>query len=116
MIRTFIELPTFSKRWSDLGFSDVELRILQIELLKNPEAGVIMQGTGGVRKVRVAFDKRGKSGSARVCYIDFADAEKIYLLTAYAKQEKGNLSDDEKNNIRKLVKILKSEVSKGVIR
>ena len=56
MIRKFVEVPSFTKRWSDLGFDDDDLMELQKMLLKNPEAGDIMQGTGGLRKVRVAFE------------------------------------------------------------
>ncbi len=48
MIRTFIEVPLFTKRWKDMGLGDDELKALQIMLLKNPEVGVVMEGTGGV--------------------------------------------------------------------
>jgi hypothetical protein len=115
MTRTFIEVPTFTKRWKELGFSDEELRRFQIELLKNPEMGDIMQGTGGVRKARLASETRGKSGNARICYVDFSAFGKIYLITVYTKKEKENLTDKEKNIIRKLVKILKTEAGGGSI-
>ena len=65
-----------------------------------------MQGTGGLRKVRFAFDNRGKSGSARVVYVDFAVYEKIFLITAYPKNEKDNLSKAERNDIKKLIEAL----------
>lgn len=47
MTRTFIEVPLFTKRWKEIGLSDRELRSLQIMLLKDPESGPIMEGTGG---------------------------------------------------------------------
>ena len=62
-----------------------------------------MQGTGGIRKIRFAFENRGKSGSVRVIYIDFLMYEKIYLLTAYPKNEKENLSQAERNQMKTLV-------------
>ena len=65
-----------------------------------------MQGTGGIRKIRFAFENRGKSGSVRVIYIDFLMYEKIYLLTAYPKNEKENLSQAERNQMKTLVEKL----------
>ncbi len=69
-----------------------------------------MQGTGGVRKMRFAFEHRGKSGGVRVIYIDFEVYEKIYLLTAYTKNEKENLTKEERNEIRRLVAILEEQL------
>jgi len=99
-------LPEFDRQWKALGFSDKELRTLQEELTLDPAKGVIMRGTGGLRKIRVAYDNRGKSGSARVCYVDFGACERIYFITAYAKSEKDNLSQEERNSIRNLLRIL----------
>ena len=62
-----------------------------------------MQGTGGLRKARVALENRGKSGGARVCYIDFVFAETVYLITVFGKKEKANLSKEERNNIKKAI-------------
>lgn len=58
MIRTFIEVPIFIKRWKEIGLGDDELKSLQIMLLKNPESGKIMEGTGGIRKVRFPLENR----------------------------------------------------------
>mgnify|MGYP002517612358 CR=1 FL=1 len=85
---------------------------MQIILLKDPESGPVMEGTGGIRKVRFPLKNRGKSGSIRVCYTDFAEYEVTYLITAFEKKEQENLSDDEKKVLRKLVKDLKEEVAK----
>lgn len=82
-------------------------------MLKNPESGKIMEGTGGIRKVRFPLENRGKSGSVRVCYTDFAEYEVIYLITAFEKKEQENLTMEEKNAIKKLVKALKEEVAKN---
>lgn len=65
-----------------------------------------MEGTGGIRKVRFPLEHRGKSGSVRVCYVDFAEFEITYLITAFTKNEQENLTDAEKNVLRKLVKAL----------
>lgn len=111
--RTFIEFPLFSKRWTEIGLGDNELLSLQIMLLKDPQSGPIMEGTGGIRKVRFPLERRGKSGGVRVCYTDFEDYEVIYLITAFTKDEQGNLTQEEKNVLKKLVKSLKKEVAKS---
>ena len=101
-------LPEFDKRWSELGFTDKELKTLQEELTVTPHKGDIMQGTGGLRKIRIAFEGKGKSSSARVCYIDFAVYERIY-----AKSEKANLSNAEKNEIKRLIKLLEHTIDRS---
>lgn len=65
-----------------------------------------MEGTGGICKVRFPLEHLGKSGSVRVCYVDFAEFEITYLITAFTKNEQENLTDAEKNVLRKLVKAL----------
>ena len=113
MTREFVMLPEFDKQWKALGFSDDDLKALQEELTIDPYKGKLMKGTGGLRKIRVAFEDRGKSGSARVCYVDFAVYEKIYMITAYPKSEKDNLSKEECNDIRKVLEILKSALERS---
>ena len=113
MIRTFIELPLFTKRWKEIGLGDEELLALQIMLLKDPESGPVMEGTGGIRKVRFPLRNRGKRGSVRACYTDFEEYEVTYLITAFAKSEQENLTDAEKNVLKKLVKALKEEAAKN---
>lgn len=78
-------------------------------LASDPECGEVMQGTGGVRKVRVAVGARGKSGGARVIYyFHGSDALPILILTVFTKNERANLSDAEKNNLAKLTQAIKA--------
>ena len=56
--------------------------------------------------MRFAYENRGKSGSVRVIYIDFEIYKKLYLLDVYAKNEKDNLTKEERNDIKKVVKLL----------
>lgn len=95
--------PIFDKQWHDMGLDDNDLQSLQAELLKNPQIGNVIKGTGKLRKMRFAFPNRGKSGSSRVLYVDFVLAETIYLIFAYSKNEKDNLTDEERNNIKKMI-------------
>ena len=110
MTRTFIELPIFRSKWEDLGLNDTDLRRLQEQLLSDPKVGAVMRGTGGVRKMRFAFEHRGKSGSIRIIYVDFEVYEKIYLITAYPKNEKENLTDSERGELKRLISILEDQL------
>ena len=113
LIRSFIEVPLFSKRWAEIGLGDDELLALQIMLLKDPTSGPVMEGTGGIRKVRFPLENKGKSGSVRVCYTDFEEYEVTYLISAFTKDEQENLTKSEKNVLKKLVKSLKEEAGKN---
>lgn len=113
MKKEFIETPFFTKRWYALGFNDEDLAELQQFLLKNPQAGDMMVGTGGLRKIRFAFKGKGKRGSAWVCYVDFAAFERTYLIHVFSKEEKANLTDAEKNVIKNIINLLKEEAKKN---
>ena len=113
IVRGFIESPRFHRRWFELGFSEKDLLELQLVLLDNPKIGPVMQETGGLRKMRYAFEGRGKSGSVRVLYVDFEDHERILLLNVFAKDEKENLSKGERNQIRKAMKQLEIDLFGG---
>ena len=113
MTRIFVELPLFRSKWEALGLSNDDLMRLQEAILLDPKIGAVMKETGGVRKMRFAFEHRGKSGSIRVIYIDFEVYEKIYLLTAYPKNEKDNLTKAERNELRTLVKVLEHQLEES---
>jgi hypothetical protein len=103
MTREFVMMPEFDRQWQKMGLGDNELRQLQETLLENPKAGDVIRGTKGLRKIRIAFEGQGKSGSGRVAYVDFALYETIYLITACPKKEKDNLSKAERNAIAKTI-------------
>ncbi|MBR5638072.1 MAG: type II toxin-antitoxin system RelE/ParE family toxin [Pseudobutyrivibrio sp.] len=107
MTRTFIQTKEFSRNWDDLGFDDEDLRVLELDIMKNPDKYPVMSGTGGLRKARVSLENKGKSGGARVCYVDFVFAETVYLVTVYGKNEKDNLSKKERNEVKKVIEALK---------
>lgn len=103
MTREFVWTTAFLKGWNRCGFSNDDLVRLEDALLKDPKAGNVIQGTGGARKFRFAFEDQGKSGSARIIYVDFEIGEKICGLAAYPKSEKENLTEKEKQAIKKLI-------------
>jgi hypothetical protein len=72
----------------------------------NPEAGDIIPGTGGVRKIRWALEGMGKRAGARVIYYYRNERVPVFLLSAYAKNRKANLSKGERNALKRLVPAL----------
>ena len=110
MTRTFIQTDEFIKNWERLGLTDDDLRRLELEIMKNPQVGPVIQGTGKLRKMRFTFENKGKSGSSRVCYVDFLIHETVYLITVYPKNEKDNLSKAERNEIKKFIDILEKRL------
>lgn len=108
----FVMMPEFDRQWKRLGLGDEDLRRLQKQLLENPKAGSVIRGTGGLRKVRIAFPGRGKSGSGRVAYVDFTPYKTIYLITAYAKADKDTLSPVQRNEIANMIAMLERSMKK----
>lgn len=107
MERTFIRLPSFEKAWKALGLGEDEYAELEEMLLLNPKAGAVIEGSGGVRKVRFALPGKGKSGSVRVIYVDIMVDETIYMIYAYPKSAKEDLSKAEVAEFKKLADYLK---------
>lgn len=111
MTRTFIETPIFTTKWQELGLTDENLKDLQKILLENPKLGDTISHTGGLRKIRIAMENKGKGkrGGARVIYVDVDVKETIYFVNVYSKDEKEDLTPDEKKALKAVVKILKEE-------
>lgn len=104
--REFIYFKIFDKSWDDMGLTDDDLIELENALLENPTIGSVISGTGGVRKMRFMLpNNKGKSGGARILYVDYVVHEKIALLTAYPKGEKDNITDKEKKLLKTQVEI-----------
>jgi len=112
MKREFIYFKTFEKHWRELGLTDNELIFLENLLMDNPNTGDVIQGTGGLRKMRLALPHKGKSGGARVLYVDFVSHEKTILMAVYAKNEQENISDVQKQQYKKLILALSKELEK----
>ena len=93
-MRTVVEFHLFS-RLAEGRISDVERRALVDFIAVQPEAGDVIPGAGGMRKLRWAASGRGKSGGARVITYWHCEGCPIYLITIYLKNERANLSRAE---------------------
>lgn len=97
----FIETPIFTEDVTDL-LSDDEYAKLQLFLAANPDVGDLIQGTGGLRKVRWTAGGKGKSGGVRVIYYDASDLDQIRMLLIYKKGIKDDVSPKEKAILREI--------------
>lgn len=105
MRATFIELPPFERYRSDY-LDDHSYRALQVELMKHPEAGDVIPGTGGLRKLRYTDRNRGKRkrGGLRVIYYWLVAADQFWLFTLYDKDEASDLSTAERKALSAMLK------------
>ena len=102
---TVAELPEFIRTAQKL-LTDIERQVIILYLAEHPKMGDLMEGTGGVRKLRWGRGSQGKSGGVRVIYYFYDEAMPLYLLTLFANGEQSNLSKVERNELADLVKIL----------
>jgi len=103
MTREFVHTKIFEKAWSSIGCTDDELSATQVIICSNPKVGDVITGTGGLRKMRIPLGETGKSGGARVLYVDFEKYELSYLVYAYSKNERANISAAEKVAFKKII-------------
>jgi hypothetical protein len=90
-------------------FTEEELADVKLQLALDPEAGVVIPDTGGIRKIRCGARGKGKRGGARVIYFYFDREMPLYLLAAYAKGEQADISPLEKRRMRAMVEQLIEE-------
>jgi hypothetical protein len=117
MRKTFLETGEFTE-WVSEHLTDEGLAHLQEALMNDPEAGVVMPGCGGLRKIRVADPKRGKGkrGGARVIYLHIPEVDQIHFVTVYGKDQKDDLSAEDKALYRRLVQVLTDQARRSTRR
>lgn len=99
-MQTVVETPSYLKI-AEAIFTGAERADIVTMIAADPGCGEVIQGTGGFRKVRVARAGMGKRGGARVIYILRNEAFPIFLITAYPKNKKDNLTKKERNELAK---------------
>jgi len=109
---TVAEMPEYI-RCAEKLLSESECKDVIDYVAAQPKAGDLIQGTGGIRKLRWARSGRGKSGGVRVIYYFHSELLPLYLLTVFGKGEKADLSKAERNELAKLVQVLKGHAKEG---
>ncbi len=102
-----MELPEFTRR-AERILTNEEIDALLYHLSANPDAGNLIEGTGGIRKLRWASKGKGKSGGSRIIYFFYNETIPLFLLTIFSKSEKENLSKSERNELGRLTRKLVS--------
>lgn len=102
-MQSVIETPTFLSDAKQAGMGDDERSALVALIAANPEAGDIMQGTGGARKLRFKRPGMGKSGGYRVIFYYAGDDAPIFLSNVFIKGDRANLSKAEQNTLRTIL-------------
>lgn len=102
---TIAELPEFIRSAQKL-LTEAERQDIILYLAEHPKTGDMMEGTGGVRKLRWGRGGQGKSGGVRVIYYFHDEVMPLYLLTLFAKGDQSNLTKAERNELADLVKLL----------
>ena len=103
---TVLQLPGFKAEATKLIGPDA-IEAVAIYLIGHPEAGAVIPGSGGVRKLRWAAKGKGKRGGARIIYLYVVVAASIYLLRCYSKNVKTDLTSAEKKELRQIAAHLK---------
>ena len=113
MIYEFVHLGTFESKAARLRLSLEDVRAIELAIMENPARYPMIQGTGGLRKMRFASGQSagGKSGGIRVCYFIVDARNRVYLVTLFAKNEKENLSPADRNTIAKWIATIRKEES-----
>lgn len=104
-MQTIVELPEFLRRSAKLLSASERLSVINY-LASHPASGDIMQGTGGVRKLRWSAHGKGKSGGVRIIYYFHNESMPLFLLTLFGKGEKANLSKAQRNELAKFTPLL----------
>jgi hypothetical protein len=103
----FIETPIFTEAITKFISDDSYLE-LQKHLADNPEVGSLIQGTGGLRKIRWSAKGHGKRGGIRIIYYYYVINSVVYMFLAYPKNEKDNLTPKEKKYLKLLLEDYKN--------
>jgi hypothetical protein len=106
-MQTIVELPEYLREAEKVLGDEEKSGIINI-LARKPKSGVLVTGTGGIRKLRWVRPGTGKSSGVRVIYYYHNQSIPLFLLTLFAKGEKSNLSKSERNDLAQLAQILRS--------
>jgi hypothetical protein len=113
-VHAVIQTPTFLADGKAAGLDDDDLEDIAALIGRDPKEGEVIVGTGGARKVRVRGKGRGKSGGFRVITFYAADDVPVFLLALISKARRADISQAERNELRRILGTLADEYRKGV--
>lgn len=102
-MQTVVETPDYLNDANALGLTEAERDSIVSWIASNPEAGDLIAGTGGARKVRFAGRGKGKSGGYRVITFYSGSDIPVFLLNVFAKNEKTDLTANERNTLKRVL-------------
>lgn len=102
---TVVEMPEFLSKTRKLIDEETKTALIGY-LAYNPTAGDLIPGTGGVRKLRWALEGRGKRGGARIIYFYYNETLPLFALSAYAKNDQADLTQQDRNDLQQFTKQL----------
>jgi hypothetical protein len=105
-MQTVVETPAFLRRAKECGVAEDERANIVTSVAGNPEGGDLIPGTGGARKIRLARPGQGKRGSYRVVTFYGGGDIPVFLLSMFAKNEKSDMSQAERNELKRILKVL----------
>jgi hypothetical protein len=108
MKHSFIQPVAFVNEWKHFRLDDEDLQALERQLSDRPEAGKVIKGTGGARKVRFAPPglAGGKSGAYRIVYVHKPDRGRIWLLSIFAKADQADMNPRQRAAVKAFVESL----------
>jgi len=106
MQAAFVELPAFERNRKDY-LDDEAYRLLQLELMENPTAGAVIEGTDGLRKLRQADPRRGKGkrGGLRIIYYWWSGGDQFWFFTVYDKDQADDLTPAQRKLLKQLLRV-----------
>lgn len=103
---SFVYLDEFQDDWAKLYGDDADheaLWALEVLIMSNPKRGSVVTGTGGLRKIRFGTENEGKRGGNRICYAYFPDHHLVLMIMAYGKNQKSDLTPNERAGIKQYI-------------
>jgi hypothetical protein len=113
---SLIQLGPFDRKWRAARLSDEDLQALEQLIMRRPDAGDVIRGAGGLRKIRFAPPTwhRGKSGALRICYAVYQEFGLIFLVTLFGKNEQANLTDAERQQAKLVLERITAGLRKEI--
>lgn len=115
-MHTVIETEAFAKGAKEIGMDEDDVHEILVYISQNPQAGDLIAGTGGARKLRFPLRNKGKSGGVRVITYYAADDIPVFLLDVFAKSDKINLSKKERNVLKSILEDMAQDYRENVKR